>query len=345
MTNAAVRTPVVVSLKELVQGIDHATLAEAFGPQSLGIIVIKDLPQKFHDLRLKVLKSISILANLGPDVLSNLESEEAMWLTGWSCGKEILANSGKPDFNKGSYYVNCAFHKNPEWEGPTEKLTKEFINHRAYTTANMWPSADHKGLENFQEDAKELISLIIDVAQSVAANCDKFITESKISPNYEQNYLERIVKNSTCTKARLLHYFPSKSSSESGKDDDWCGEHLDHSCLTGLTSALFIDESKGLTAALDKSPDPESGLYIRDRQNEVVKVNIPPECLAFQTGSTLQEVSRGKFSAVPHYVKGTSIPNIARNTLAVFCQPDLDEMVNDSENFAQYADRILKANH
>lgn len=209
----------------------------------------------------------------------------------------------------------------------------------------MWPSADHKGLENFQEDAKELISLIIDVAQSVAANCDKFITESKISPNYEQNYLERIVKNSTCTKARLLHYFPLKSSSESGKDDDWCGEHLDHSCLTGLTSALFIDESKGLTAALDKSPDPELGLYIRDRQNEVVKVNIPPECLAFQTGSTLQEVSRGKFLAVPHYVKGTSIPNIARNTLAVFCQPDLDEMVNDSENFAQYADRILKANH
>ncbi|KAK6453917.1 uncharacterized protein RJT20DRAFT_131378 [Scheffersomyces xylosifermentans] len=342
MTQKETQNPVVVSLSDLESGIDHKTLSEAFGPDSLGIIVIKDLPQKFHELRLRVLKAISILATLPAEELEKLESEESMWLTGWSCGKEILANSGTPDFNKGSYYVNCAFHKDASLEGPSEELTKEFTEYKAYTTPNLWPSKDFEGLENFQQDTKELVNLIIDVAQSVASNCDKFI--SKIYSNYEKNYLERVVKESTCTKARLLHYFPVKSQT-STSDDDWCGEHLDHSCLTGLTSALFLDESAGLTSALDKSPDASSGLYIRDRHNEVVKVNIPPECLAFQTGSTLQEVSRGKFKAVPHYVKGTSIPNIARNTLAVFCQPDLNELVNETENFAQYADRILKANH
>ena len=58
-------------------------------------------------------------------------------------------------------------------------------------------------------------------------------------------------------------------------DDNWCGEHLDHSCLTGLTSALYIDESKGLNphhaaaaaaVVLDNSSpdlDPDSGLYIK----------------------------------------------------------------------------------
>lgn len=140
-----------------------------------------------------------------------------------------------------------------------------------------------------------------------------------------------------------MHYYPTNATSAS--DDDWCGEHLDHSCLTGLTSALFLDESKGLTHALDRSPDPEAGLYMRNRHNEIVNVTIPADNLAFQSGSALQEVSKGSFKAVPHYVKGTQQDYIARNTLAVFCQPDLNEEINDKENFAQYAERIVFSNH
>ncbi|KAK6461248.1 hypothetical protein DFJ63DRAFT_221616 [Scheffersomyces coipomensis] len=343
MTVSVNEKPVIVTLNDLKHGINHETLTQAFGLNSLGIIVVKDLPQHFHALRLKVLKSASVLANLPEHELQQLESEESLWLTGWSCGKEKLASTGQPDFNKGSYYVNCAFHNDPSLEGPTQELTNQFENYKAYTTANIWPTSSHKDLENFQTDLKQLCNFIIDVAESVASNCDKFI--KSIDETYETGYLKRIVKNSTCTKARLLHYFPTKATTSNRSDDDWCGEHLDHSCLTGLTSALFIDESKGLTSNLEKSPDPESGLYIRDRNNNVVKVNIPTDCLAFQSGSALQEVSKGKFKAVPHYVKGSALPHIARNTLAVFCQPDLDELVNDKENFAQYADRILKSNH
>lgn len=334
--------PVIVTLDELVNGVDHQTLKQAFGPESLGIIIVKGLPDKYHELRTKVLKSASLLSNLPKNELTKLESEESMWLTGWSCGKEILANSGKPDFNKGSYYINCAFHKDPNLESPSKEICEKFKKCKTYTSPNKWPSKDLDGLSTFEKDYKELCNMIIDVAESVASNCDKYIR--KTQSNYEANFLERIVKASTSTKARLLHYFPSKGSSNT-THDDWCGEHLDHSCLTGLTSALFLDESKGLTYALDKSPDSDAGLYIRNRNNEVVKVNIPADCLAFQSGSALLEVSKGSFKAVPHYVKGTNVDNIARNTLAVFCQPDLNEYVNDKENFAEYAERIVHANH
>ncbi|KAI5957305.1 hypothetical protein KGF54_000233 [Candida jiufengensis] len=332
--------PVTVTLEELKHGIDDITLQKAFGPNSLGIIVVKNLPQYFQELREKVLKSASVLANLPQKQLKELESEEAMWLVGWSCGKEKLASTGKPDYNKGSFYVNCSFHKDETLEGPTKDLVDSFPNHKAYTESNKWP-IEFEDLIEFKLNLKKLCNLIIDVAELVALNCDKYI--KNIYSDYEDGYLRRIVKESTCTKARLLHYFPSQGSSDN--DDDWCGEHLDHSCLTGLTSALFIDESKGLTNSLENSPDPSAGLYIKNRDNKTIKVNIPKDCLAFQSGSALQEVSKGKFKAVPHFVKGTNHKNIARNTLAVFCQPNLNEKINEYENFAEYSDRILKENH
>ncbi|EGV66190.1 hypothetical protein PSN45_003387 [Yamadazyma tenuis] len=332
--------PVCVSLENLVKGIDDTTLDKAFGPDSLGIIIIKDLPDFFSELRLKVLKSASILANQPEHVLQSLENEESIWLTGWSCGKEILG-SGKPDYGKGSFYVNCAFHQQDDLEGPRLDLCERYPNYKAYTSPNIWPPPN-SGLETFKGDMKKLCSFIISVAEKVAVNCDNYISKRfELPPDYLQN----IVHTSTCTKARLLHYYPVKTQDSSENDDDWCGEHLDHSCITGLTSALFIDESQGLTNDLPQNPDPISGLYIRNRHNQVVKVSIPKDCIAFQTGSALQEVSKGNFRAVSHFVKGTNLPSIARNTLAVFCQPDLDQRVNDKETFADFATRILAENH
>lgn len=158
--------------------------------------------------------------------------------------------------------------------------------------------------------------------------------------------LKHLVKTSTCSKARLLHYFPDDGNTttddDDSEDDSWCGEHLDHSCITGLTSALYMNDTGEFVYPGNSS---DSGLYIKSRHGEIVKVNIPEDCLAFQSGSTLQEVSRGHFKAVPHYVKGAKEKGLCRNTLAVFMQPDLNEMVNDSENFSQYASRILQQNH
>lgn len=203
----------------------------------------------------------------------------------------------------------------------------------------------------------------------MARACDRFAGANV--DGYEPGYLEKVVKGSFTTKARLLHYFPSPSPApaalagdgsggdggggekDDGQDeDDWCATHIDHSCLTGLTSAMFVDESSSLSPSPDstlpelpRSPDPAAGLYIRSRTGEVVKVNIPKDCLAFQTGEALELITKGKFKAVPHFVRGarnTGGMKVARNTLAVFTQPNLGDMVDEGVSFGDFARGVIK---
>lgn len=212
---------------------------------------------------------------------------------------------------------------------------------------------------------QELCSLIIDTAGLVARACDRYALAN--IDGYQEGYLEHVVKTSLTTKARLLHYFPTESSSppppsstaDKGdaadqEEDDWCATHVDHGCLTGLTSAMFIDEAANTPAGSDStkplpelpsSPDPQAGLYIQSRTGQVVKVNIPKDCLAFQTGEALELITRGKFRAVPHFVRGataTAARKIARNTLAVFTQPNLNEEVQTGKTFADFAREVVE---
>lgn len=197
--------------------------------------------------------------------------------------------------------------------------------------------------------------MVIDTAALVARACDRFAVESARVEGYEAGFLERVVRSSFTSKARLLHYFPAEVSADEegeGEEDDWCATHIDHSCLTGLTSAMFVDEAAASSAAADgvlpellQSPDPAAGLYIRSRTGEVVKVNIPKDCLAFQTGEALELITRGRFKAVPHFVKGarrTGGMRVARNTLAVFTQPNLEEMVSEGVTFGEFARGVVK---
>lgn len=196
----------------------------------------------------------------------------------------------------------------------------------------------------------------------MARACDRYAAVN--IEGYKAGYLEHVVKTSLTTKARLLHYFPTESTSATtaaeaaeekgeGEDDDWCATHVDHGCLTGLTSAMFVDESiispsgSSKTAPLSElpsSPDPKAGLYIRSRTGEIVKVNIPKDCLAFQTGEALELITQGRFRAVPHFVKGaaTTSGKIARNTLAVFTQPNLGEEVQKGKTFADFAREVVE---
>lgn len=62
---------VSVTLQELKDGsISLETLEEAFGPASLGIIIVRDLPTEFVELRRKVLSLSSYLGNLPDEELS-----------------------------------------------------------------------------------------------------------------------------------------------------------------------------------------------------------------------------------------------------------------------------------
>lgn len=89
---------------------------------------------------------------------------------------------------------------------------------------------------------------------------------------------------------RLLHYFPINEDGERVVDS-WCGWHNDHSALTGLVPNMYIENDTGKQVALISlvnifiteiarvlmhcevpSPDPDAGLYVRRRDNQIVKV-------------------------------------------------------------------------
>ncbi|OAP58596.1 hypothetical protein AYL99_07686 [Fonsecaea erecta] len=367
--------PVAVSLQDLQSNtVPFSTLLDAFGPDSLGILIVTDLPSSFAPLRQKVLSNSSRLAHLPPATLQKLTKPSAKYLVGWSHGVETL-RPGVVDTAKGSYYINCAFYKSPSLQSAD---ADRFPGFEEYTAPNVWP--EEGDIPHFKSDAEELIRLIIDTAVLVARACDSF-AEHEID-GYEAGYLEKVVRGSETTKARLLHYFPTlqenvngngdvtnghvspaaaneedkKGESDDGPeiDDSWCTTHLDHGCLTGLTSAMFLDESSSPPSSssyteLPSSPDPQSGLYILSRAGEIHKVGIPRDALAFQTGEALEMITRGRFKAVPHFVRGVDprkSKSTARNTLAVFTQPNLDEPVDleTGLTFGEFARGVVKRN-
>lgn len=351
------QTPVSVSLKELEDGtVPFELLEEAFGPDSLGIIVVKDLAPQFVELRRRLLSYSSYLANLPAEELEKLEDRSSHYLVGWSRGKETLKD-GRYDTLKGSYYANPV--SNADLNAKARDL---YPNLPEYTAANVWPS--DSVLPGFKQTFHALCDLIVATAALVARACDRYAAQH--IDDYRKGYLEHVVRSSVSTKARLLHYFPSPStSSEKGDDDDWCATHLDHGCLTGLTSAMFVDEgahapfplpaSKDslppVLTELPSSPDPKAGLYILSRAGKVAKIAIPKDCLAFQTGEALQRITKGRFAAVPHYVRGVAPGvgggKVARNTLAVFTQPNLWEVVDEQTglDFAGFAREVVEKNH
>ena len=340
----------------------------------MGILIVKDLPPQFLSLRERLLSYSSYIANLPPQILESLSSPAANYLVGWSHGKETL-KSGHYDSLKGSYYVNCAFYQNPALQSAP---SAEFPNFPEYTAPNIWPPETL--LPGFKKTFVELCALIIDTAALVARACDRYASAN--IEDYDNGYLEHVVRTSLTTKARLLHYFPPEpilqspdaDTSTPEDEDSWCATHLDHGCLTGLTSALYIDEftyppqlgppsipsfSTNPETSLTHSPslklplpslpssDSAAGLYIRSRTGTTTKVNIPPDCLGFQTGEALEVITKGKFRAVPHFVKGpkldTDSTRIARNTLAVFTQPNLRAVVDKEHGttFAEFAKGVV----
>lgn len=266
---------------------------------------------------------------------------------------------------KGSYYVNCDFYQDSEPQNPHDVVHRENLEYR---TPNVWPP-EHL-LPGFRKVFEELCTLVIDIAILVARACDRYALAN--IEDYEVGYLELVVKTSTTTKARLLHYFPPEQSvplsnnekdelpdEQNVDDDNWCATHVDHGCLTGLTSALYIDEtahppvvppgsdssSLPTLPASPTAPSPSTGLYIKSRTSAITKVNIPSSCLGFQTGEALQLITRGKFRAVPHFVRAgnsSEKARIARNTLAVFTQPNLEEIVDRERGltFAEFSKEV-----
>ncbi|GLC37671.1 hypothetical protein PLESTB_000800500 [Pleodorina starrii] len=202
----------------------------------------------------------------------------------------------------------------------------------SYFRRNLWPRDEVPELE---VAFKELGRLVCAVGCLLMDACDGYVSTQLGTP---PGQLAGVLHRSRNPKARLLHYFPpSESAVQSGLkgatgDDQeheqaWCGLHTDHGSLTGLTAAMYLDE-QGREVP---SPDPQAGLYIRDRSGSFIRATIPPDCIAFQVGEALQVQSGGLLMATPHYVRAPRAQlarGISRNTFAVFMQPDVMEPIN-----------------
>jgi isopenicillin N synthase-like dioxygenase len=262
-------------------------IKDAFGhEESLGLILISDIPQ-FTTLRHSLLKLGPKLAALNPTQLKSLEDTKSQFMFGWSHGREFM--NGKYDFSKGSFYAN------PQYDQPTDD-PQMMRKYPEYCHPNLWPDL---GLPELKPAFQQLGRLMVDTGVLLGRLCDRFLVDCGL--DRWGDCLEQMIKSSRSNKGRFLHYFPSPVSdggspeSDNGNCDNnesldsWCGWHLDHSCLTALTSPMYLD---GDNCDCEICPSDDSGLYIKSKSGRLVKVNIPCDCMAFQTGEALEILTK-----------------------------------------------------
>ncbi|WVQ78112.1 hypothetical protein IAT38_000193 [Cryptococcus sp. DSM 104549] len=318
---------------------DQLLAALGSGPGCLGVILISDLPAEFPKLRETLFRLAHRLANLPEEEREKLACPEVSYMFGWSHGKEIM--NGRPDTQKGSFYANPLLdHPNV-----SDDLRTAYPE---YYSGNVWPQGV-TGLEDFEKTFKALGKIIFDAGVALAQACEGFVTPALSNPS---GTLTSLISSSKCNKARLLHYFPeppsSTSSSSALQNDALCGTHLDHSLLTGLCSAMYLSASN--PPEIVPSPSDTTGLWIYPRNSDTpVKVSIPVDCLAFQTGEALSLLTSNKLAATPHFVSGSTATAagsaqapISRETFAFFLQPDVDDVIGeDGETFGGFTKRVL----
>lgn len=310
---------VVVPWDALCGGSSLDTSIEAaFGPAGLGLLAVSGVP-RHAAARARLLPLASRLAALPAAELAALEDPASCYSFGWSLGRESVR--GVPDTSKGSFYAN------PLVDDDTPVPSSAPSGSRHLVAPNRWPAASLPDLRPALCDAGKLM---FDVGLLVAARCDAYCLARGAPPAAAR--LRDTVAASTCHKARLLHYLPLPSGSdgaagegESGEGgvSSWCGWHKDHGSLTALMCAQYADANGQEVAC----PDAAAGLYIKSRGGEVTQAKLQPDWLAFQMGEASQLLSGGLLVATPHCVRGArgaAAAGVARNTLALFMQPNWD---------------------
>jgi isopenicillin N synthase-like dioxygenase len=307
---------VTLRYEDLVSDVDLSSEIEAaYGYDGTGFLTVSGVPglEKKREALLPLAQKFALLDE---EIKNKYVHEDSYYSFGWSHGKEKL--QGVADFSKGSYYGN------PQYNQP--ETDQELVNkYPAFIHPNIWPKEEMPELE---PAFMALGQLIVHVGMMVAKKADQFVYNQL--PSYSPTRLYDVIKTSRCAKARLLHYFARSEeeiqamASEGNADtefSDWCGWHNDHGSLTGLVSAMFLDEQGQKVDNIDES----AGLYIRKRSGELVKAGIPADHIAFQIGETAQIHSGGLLQATPHAVKGSDMPGVSRETYAVFMEPMMFE--------------------
>jgi len=319
----------MISYKDLQSEKDLTKLVErAFGYDGLGIVAVHGIPE-VGKLREAVFRDGYKFANMPEHVKGKYEHKDSYYSFGWSHGKEKL--QGHPDYSKGSYYNNPLCSK--PFDDP--KLSKEYPS---FAGPNLWPSSE---LPSMEKNFMDMGQLVVKVGIMVARECDRYV--KSVCKSYKDFRLSKMIAANKACKARLLHYFPVDAKSTPSRDgktsgdgfSDWCGWHNDHSSLTGLVCGQFVDTKTG---EFISSPDPKAGLYIRSRKGGLFQVRLPQDenisvnnTLLFQIGESSQIHSGGVLQATPHAVRGANVPNVSRESYAVFMQPPYNELMDVPE--------------
>lgn len=226
---------VTLDYNDLISGVDLTEdIERAYGYEGLGVLTVKNVPG-WLEARGRLLPLARTFAVLPEEVKNKYVHEPSKYSFGWSHGKENL--QGVPDYAKGSYYAN------PQYDRPVDDEAL-IAQYPAFVHPNIWPKEE---LPELEHAFKAVGQLIVDVGTLVARQCDAYV--KKRTPSYRDNYLENVIKTSLSCKARLLHYFstPVHDVDPAAASDvdfsSWCGWHNDHGSLTGLCSAMFLDEN------------------------------------------------------------------------------------------------------
>jgi isopenicillin N synthase-like dioxygenase len=111
---------------------------------------------------------------------------------------------------------------------------------------------------------------------------------------------------------------------------------------------MFLRDDGGPEPIHVPSPSQVSGLYIRSRGGDLTKVDIPADCLAFQTGEALELATAGKLRATPHCVRvgaGADAEKTSRETFALFMQPDTDQPISAVQTFGQFSNQVFNEHY
>mmetsp|Transcript_97933 Transcript_97933/g.282524 ORF Transcript_97933/g.282524 Transcript_97933/m.282524 type:complete len:356 (-) Transcript_97933:307-1374(-) len=291
---------IILEYKDLLEASSSTQfldqIGKAFGPQGYGVIGIRGVPN-FVSTKLECLQQGYDLAHLPEAELKKLEDPDSLYNAGWSHGREMLKDQ-QADLAKASFYFNPI----TDLPGTEEDRKRYPVSY----PANKWPT---KSMPDLEPACKRLGCLMKDVAILLSKHIDAY-AQTKC-PTYPTNLLHETMKDTEKVKGRLLYYYPLKNSDSSV--DSWIGFHNDSGYLTALAGDIYMDPQGKL---LSECPTPDAGLYVEDRNQKVVPVRIPSDCMAIQIGECTQIVTGGSVVATPHCVKGA--PDLVRVSLACF---------------------------
>lgn len=266
-------------------------LENAYGSSGTGILAIRNVPG-FVKAKQAFLPLAHSLVQLPQDYLeNNLTDESSLYNAGWSHGKEKLGD--KPDLAKASYYYNPVTDT-PGTESDRQKYPLSY-------PCNKWP--DKALLPGFEEAATTIGKILKQAVIQLSRHVDA-LAQSKLH-DYPTDFLYQHMRDTDKVKARLLYYYPLSQST--ANEDTWIGWHNDSGFFTALAGDLYVNHTTG---AVVECPDPAAGLYVVDRQDCVLRVTIPFDCLAVQMGECTQIVTGGTVTATPHCVRGVD-PSIS----------------------------------